>query len=69
MASKKQRVLETELYPRYKNLFIKAFCKLYENRKRTGAKSVDYWKNGEEMFYHWLYNQKKDHPDQTIMFE
>lgn len=69
MASK-QRLVDAERYPRYKQLFIKYFQKLYEYKKFTGKKSVDRWKNGEEMFYWWLNeNRESDDKDQMVMFE
>jgi len=69
MRSRYSRMREIKKYPRYTKTFIKSFCKLYKNRKDAGNTSVDYWKNGEEMFMHWISNCSKESPDQTIMFE
>lgn len=64
------RKRELKLYPKYAKLFIKAFKKLYENRKRTKAKSVNRWRNGEEMFKWWISKKVNKYlPDQTVMFE
>jgi len=70
-ATHKHRIMEAEKYPRYVNAFIKAFEKLYENRKTKGNKSVDRWNSGEEMFNWWLYEdqKKRKNPDQRVMFE
>jgi phosphoadenosine phosphosulfate reductase len=67
----KHRLVEAERYPKYTNAFKCAFVKLYNKRKAEGKTSVDHWKNGEEMFYWWLNEDKKkfDNPDQQVMFE
>lgn len=66
----KNRQREAMLYPRYRRLFIKAFEKLYENRKKSGAESVDRWKSGEEMFKWWIGKEsQRENPDQRVMFE
>ena len=65
-----RRKRELILYPRQADLFKKAFIKLYENRKKNGAESVNRWRNGEEMFNWWISdNEEKYNPDQTVMFE
>lgn len=69
MAQQSARMREIARYPRLKAAFIKSFEKLYENKKKQGKTSVDYWKNGADMFGYWINNQTKDNPDQTIMFE
>jgi len=68
-ASKKQRLLEAEKYPRYTKLFKKAFEKLYNNRKQRGMKSVDRWKSGKEMFDWWLGTPKPSKPKQKQLFK
>jgi len=66
----KHRIEEVKLYPKYVELFIKAFEKLYENKKATGKISVNRWKNGEEMFWWWINeNREKENPNQYWMFE
>lgn len=56
----KRRIAEAVRYPRMKALFIKYFIKLYEKRKANGSKSVDRWKNGEEMFLWWIGSGKTE---------
>lgn len=64
-----QRLMHTRRYPGYKRAFIKAFINLYEDRKMKGLKSVDRWKDGEEMFWWWISNSPSKNPDQRVMFE
>ena len=45
---------EIKKYPKYVKAFIRAFEKLYQNRKAKGAKRVNRWKNGVEMFWWWI---------------
>ena len=51
MAGKK-RYMEFRLYPKYKNLYIKAFDKMLEVRKAKGKQ--DEWKTGYEVFRWWM---------------
>ena len=69
--ARKQRAVEAKRYPKYAKAFIRAFEKLYKNRKDSGITSVDRWKNGEEMFWWWMDSDPpaKDKPDQMVMFE
>ena len=50
----KSRMKEVRRYPGYEKAFRKAFRKLYTLRKEQGRKSVDRWKNGDEMFEWWI---------------
>jgi phosphoadenosine phosphosulfate reductase len=54
MASPKHRLWESERYPLFTATFIRSFEKLYAHRKAIGAKSVNRWKSGKEMFDWWL---------------
>ena len=55
------RTRDIERYPKYTELFIKAFSELWKRRKSEGRKSVDRWQNGEEMFWWWINeNREKD---------
>lgn len=54
MASATQRQREVEQYPRYAKAFRRAFRRLYDRRKAVGAKSIERWKDGNEMFEWWL---------------
>lgn len=60
----KRRVKETERYPKQTEAFIRAFEKLYKNRKRAGSKSVDRWASGKEMFWYWVSENKVPMPKQ-----
>lgn len=48
----KHRYTEFRLYPKYKNLYIKAFDRMLARRKELG-KSSD-WQTGEEVFKWWM---------------
>ena len=64
------RKMEAERYPRITKIWIKYFCKLYDNKKAKGHTSCDRWKDGEEMFWWWMDDKRKSHnPDQLVMFE
>jgi len=54
LASAKHRIREAERYPRYTECFRAAFRKLHKRKKEKGLKSVDRWKDGDEMFDWWL---------------
>ena len=54
LGGSKMRFKELEKYPQMGRAFIRAFEKLYQDRKKRGLKSVDRWKNGKEMFYWWI---------------
>ena len=70
MASGPNRKREAERYPRYVNNFIKAFEKMYENKKSEGKRAATRWKSGKEWFWWWMdYNRTSEDPDQTVMFE
>jgi phosphoadenosine phosphosulfate reductase len=64
------RKVEAQRYPGYVKQFIRAFNLLYANKKRKGLTSVDRWKDGEEMFWWWLSENRESHnPDQGVLFE
>ena len=68
--SGKSRMREAERYPKYTELFIKSFEKIYQNKKAEGRASIDRWKDGEEMFWWWMREDRKsEDPDQTVLFE
>ena len=52
MADIKHRYTEFRLYPKYKNLYIKAFDRMLTHRKVLG-KSSD-WQTGSEVFKWWM---------------
>jgi len=64
----KHRKDETVLYPKYTQAFIRAFERLHADRKSRGKKSVDRWKDGEEMFWWWINeNRKRDDKEQITL--
>ena len=66
----KHRIEEAKRYPGYVKVFIKAFEKMYQNKKEKGLTSCDRWKDGEEMFWWWLCeNREKQQKDQYFMFD
>ncbi len=65
----RQRKMQAKQYPKYTEAFIRAFTRLHEERSKKGLRSVKMWKDGEEMFWWWLYNSPRRNPDQTVMFE
>jgi len=54
MATPKHRLWESQRYPQFTATFIRSFERLYAYRKSIGAKSVDRWSSGKEMFDWWL---------------
>lgn len=61
MAGKK-RYKEFMLYPKYKNLYIKAFEKMLEVRKERGKENK--WRSGQDVFKWWM----GEDPDQITLF-
>ena len=51
MAAKK-RYFEFAAYPKYKNLYIRAFDRMLEERKRRGLDAV--WQTGKDVFAWWM---------------
>ena len=51
MGSVKQRMMEFERYPKYKNLYLIAFQKMIENRGGTTSKGTAYyeWQTAEDV--------------------
>ena len=62
MSYYKRRLEECKRYPKYVKVFIYSFDKLYQLRKSQRNKSVDSWKNGEDMFWWWI-NSAPEKPD------
>lgn len=54
LARKAARRREAERYPRYVEMFRRAFRKIYANKKARGFTSVDRWHDGDEMFDWWM---------------
>ena len=68
MASVINKKREMEKYPKYVQVFIRAFEKLYQNRKRANNPSVDAWESGREMFDWWIENKPKPQNNVKDMF-
>lgn len=64
------RLIEAELYPKFEKAFIRSFERIYEKKKLEGKKSIKRWKNGEEMFWWWMKdNKEKYNKNQMVIFE
>jgi len=61
----KRKMAELDKYPKIKNLYAKAFIKIYDKKKSEGKTSVDRWMNGKEMFEWWL-NEKWEKEDMPL---
>lgn len=53
MAGKK-RLMEFELFPAYKEMYIRAFDRMLEVRKEKGLVNNQTWKNGNDVFEWWI---------------
>jgi len=63
----KQRKKDAEKYPGYVKAFIRAFERLYDNKK--DRESFSRWKSGKEIFYWWLNEDKEiESKDQLRLF-
>ena len=60
----KHRKVEFELYPKYKENYIRAFDRMLKTLERKGLTSKKGWKNGKEVFSWWM----EEDPNQ-ITFE
>jgi phosphoadenosine phosphosulfate reductase len=52
MAGKKTRLFEFEMFPKFRDQYIRTFDKMLEKRLQDGNKTT--WKNGKEVFNWWL---------------
>lgn len=52
LSCRKKRLKEFSDFPQYKKLYIHAFDRMLEERKRRGKESK--WKTGEEVFLWWM---------------
>lgn len=50
----KNRLREFELYPKYKNLYIKAFDRMLKYREELGLINQGEWYDGESVFNWWI---------------
>ena len=69
-ASKRDRKMHAERYPKIRDAFIRAFSKRYEYLKDNKIESWKRWKSGEEMFWWWMSSTRtKYNKDQCVIFE
>lgn len=54
----KNQKRELELYPKYRDNYVRAFNRMLETRKKKGKETT--WKNGEEVMKWWLGETLKD---------
>ena len=54
MAVKHMRNLEFELYPKYKQAYIRAFDKMLQKREIEGRPTTLKWADGQAVFDWWL---------------
>lgn len=59
MAGKK-RYEEFAQYPKYKELYIKAFARMLVERERRGLKTMPQWKNAQCVFDWWMEDENID---------
>ena len=62
-----QRIKEFNDYPKYKKLYIQAFEKMLEVRREKGKENK--WKDGEEVFYWWIEEEKHNCKGQYNLFD
>lgn len=54
MASNKERKRDVVDYPKFKDMFVRAFDKLIQNKLAAGNTNYTRWKTGQELFDYWL---------------
>ena len=55
LATRKRRLKEFSDFPEYKNLYLHAFERMLQERRRRGKETK--WKTGEEVFLRWMEDQ------------
>ena len=53
MAGRKGRYKEFALYPKYRNLYIRAFDRMLEVRKQAGL-TTNTWQSGIDVYHWWM---------------
>ena len=53
MAERKGRYKEFALYPKYRNLYIRAFDRMLEVRKQAGL-TTNTWQSGIDVYHWWM---------------
>lgn len=73
MATYKQKIKEFSDYPKYKALYIKAFDRMMDERRKIGKGEVDpehnrYWNDGQSVFDWWIEEYKHNVKGQIDIF-
>lgn len=66
MSTEKEKLMQIEKYPKYKNLFVKTFQKMIDKRKEDGKECS--WFSGEECFNWWVFGKKEENADRLELF-
>ena len=62
MSSLERKLKDFERYPKYRDLYIKAFDKMIIEREKANQPNRCGWKNGESVMHWWLYGKEQDLP-------
>jgi phosphoadenosine phosphosulfate reductase len=60
---------DAERWPGYYKLYMRAFDKMLEYRKKNGKEFNLKWQTAEDVMHWWIYNPPKGDPDQGVLFE
>jgi phosphoadenosine phosphosulfate reductase len=75
LANHHQRIKQFNDFPKYKQMYINAFSKMLNVRKKNGKDDIngkdDYhrWRTGEDVFEWWMENYKRMPKGQMSLFE
>ena len=69
MKRTKGMLRDAERWPRYYKLYLRAFGKMLEYRKKNGKEFNLKWHTAEDVMHWWIYNPPKGDPDQGVLFE
>jgi phosphoadenosine phosphosulfate reductase len=58
---------EFDIFPKFKNMYIKTFDRMLKEREKKGKTTKLNWKSGEEVFYWWI--ESPNLPGQLSFFE
>lgn len=67
MESRKQTLYELEYFPKQAEALHRAFVRLYERRKASGAESIERWPTAEAMWLWWLSRENQGPADSRCM--
>ena len=72
LANYREKMKEFSDYPKYKNLYIKAFDKMLKARKESGKVDLGngrFWETGEDVFLWWIEEYKRNVKGQMTIDE